>query len=77
MGWPIGSMARGGEFNKPVFFAGVGVASFGVILSIVATVAKKGAIDRFNQLVDEGKVVNFYYNSVNKTTGICLFKLRF
>ncbi len=77
IGWPIGSMAGGGEFNKPVFFAGVGVASFGIILSIVATIAKKGSIDRFNQLVDEGKVVNFYYDPLNKATGICLLKLQF
>lgn len=69
LGFHLGRVIKGEEFNTPIFATGCGITTVGLVMSIISDKERIKSAERYNQVVKEKWEINFQYVPQNSELG--------
>lgn len=70
IGWPIGGVISGKEFDTRIFAAGCGITTIGLVLVIFSQKERIKSVKRYNKVVKEEWGFHFQYVPENSELGL-------
>ena len=61
IGWSIGGAIKGDEFNTPIFAAGGGITSVGLVIALFSQRERIRSAERYNNVIKEKWGIHFQY----------------